>query len=79
MKPDISATLTRCRDNQPLVVVNSAPFNGLEIRPNELRQMAQQLTALADMASRLPTGGKHWRPTHVRLVAEGHVDPEAGS
>lgn len=77
MKPAINATLTRCRNSLPLVVLNSAPFNGLEIRPNELRQMAQELSALADMAARLPMGGKHWRPTHVQLGAAGRVDPEA--
>ena len=63
----IQATLTRCRDNQPLVVLDSEPFNGLEIRPHDLRRLAQQLAALADMAARLPTGGKHYRPTKVQM------------
>lgn len=49
--------------------LTSHPFNGLELRPGELRQMAQQLSALADMAARLPTGGKHWKPTKVKVEA----------
>lgn len=69
----IKATLTRCRHGQALVVLEGQPFNGLEIRPGALREMAQQLNALADMAARLPTGGKHWRPTQVQMApaAEG--------
>ena len=63
----INATLTRCRHGQPLVVLDSEPFNGMEIRPNDLRRLAQHLTALADMAARLPTGGKHFRPTKVNF------------
>lgn len=63
----IQATLTRCRHGQPLVVLNSEPFNGMEIRPHDLRRLAQQLAALADMAARLPMGGKHFRPTTVNL------------
>jgi len=67
----INATLTRCRHGQPLVVLDSEPFNGMEIRPHDLRRLAQQLTALADMAARLPTGGKHFRPTKVNF-GESH-------
>ncbi len=63
----LQATITRCRDSQALVVLDSQPFNGLELRPSELRQLAQQLCALADMAARLPTGGKHWRATKVSM------------
>lgn len=37
----IAATLTRCRHNHPLVELSSQPFNGLEIRPSQLRRMAQ--------------------------------------
>lgn len=68
IKP-IAATLTRCRDGQALVVLESQPFNGLEIRPGELRQMAQRLTAIADMAAKLPTGGKHYQPTRIEVGA----------
>ena len=63
----IHATLTRCRHGQPLVVLDSEPFNGMEIRPHDLRRLAQRLTALADMAARLPIGGKHFRPTTVNF------------
>ncbi|HQR97600.1 MULTISPECIES: hypothetical protein [unclassified Polaromonas] len=65
----IQATLSRCRHGHALVVLDGQPFNGLEIRPGALRVMAQQLNALADMAARLPTGGKHWRPTQVQMAS----------
>jgi len=67
MTTDLQATLTRCRHGQPLVVLDSEPFNGMEIRPHDLRRLAQQLTALADMAAKLPTGGKHFHPTKVQM------------
>lgn len=67
----ISATLTRCRHGQALIVLEDRPFNGLEIRPHELRQLASELTALAEMAARLPTGGKHFRPTRVVIGEKG--------
>lgn len=61
----LRATLTRCRAKQRLIELHSAPFNGLEIRPADLRMLAQQLVDLADAAERLPTAGKYWRPTPV--------------
>jgi hypothetical protein len=67
MTLQITAKLTRCRNNQALVVLDSEPFNGMDIRPHELRTMAQQLIALADMANKLPLGGKHFKPTTVQL------------
>lgn len=67
MPQAIQATLTRCRDGQSLIVLNGGPFNGVEIRPGKLREMAQVLNAIANMAVQLPTGGKHWRPTHLQL------------
>jgi hypothetical protein len=63
----IRAILTRCRHNHALVELDSSPFNGLEIRPADLRRMAQQLVTIADMAERLPLGGKHWQPTRVEV------------
>lgn len=71
----IQSTLTRCRHGQPLVVLDSEPFNGMEIRPVDLLRLAQQLTVLAGMASQLPTGGKHWHPTKVRMGDEGAEKP----
>ena len=68
----LHATLTRCRHGQPLVVLDSEPFNGMEIRPHDLRRLAQHLAALADLAARLPTGRKHFHPTQVTL-GESHV------
>lgn len=61
----VAATLTRDRHAHPLVTLNGGPFNGVDIYPAELRRMAQQLLAVADIATKLPTGGKHWRPTTV--------------
>ncbi len=67
MNTPIHATLTRCRHGQPLVVLNSEPFNGMEIRPHDLRRLAQHLAALADMANKLPLSGKYFRPTKVQM------------
>jgi hypothetical protein len=39
----------------------------MEVRPADLRRMAQQLVAIADMADRLPLGGKRWKPTRVEI------------
>lgn len=63
----ITATFTRCRHGQALVQLDSEPFNGMEIRPADLRQLAQQLVAIADLAERIPSGGMHWRPTTVEI------------
>ena len=63
----INATLTRCRHGNALVVLDSSPFNGWEIRPAELRRLAQHLSAIADAADHLPLGGKHWKPSHIEI------------
>lgn len=67
----LTATLTRCRNSQALVTMESAPFNGQDMRPQELRELARQLLALADMADKHPTTGKHWRATRVQIDQEG--------
>lgn len=67
----IHATVTRCRDGQALVVLDSEPFNGMEVRPHDLRRLAENMTALAEMANRLPMGGKHWKPTTVQIGRSG--------
>ena len=78
MTRPIAATITRDRNGQALVVLDSEPFNGLEIRPVELRAMAQHLTALADMAHKLPMGGKGFKATKVQIGGnESSVDSEA--
>lgn len=64
---NLQATLTRCRYGNALIQLESRPFNGMEIRPTELRRLAQQLIATADMADRLPLGGKHWKPTRMMV------------
>lgn len=67
MTRPIAATLTRCRHSQPLVVLDSQPFNGMEVRPDDLRHMAQQLMAMADMADSLPVSEKHFHPVKVQI------------
>ena len=69
-KPPVIATVTRCREKQPLIVLEGGPFNGLEIRPVELRRLAQNLAALAEMAVRMPTGGKRFSPTKIVIGEE---------
>ncbi len=63
----INVTLSRCRHRQPLIELHSQPFNDLEITPKDLRHMAQQLLALADLAQQLPTGGQRFVPTRLVL------------
>ena len=62
----INATLTRCRHEQPLVILDE-PFNGLETRPSDLRQLARQLMALADKAEQMNADGRHFIPAKVSL------------
>jgi len=63
----VIAILTRCRFKKPLVQIDSAPFNGMEIRPDELRYLAQQLIALADEAERKPSIGRGWMASRIEL------------
>lgn len=44
----ITAKLTRCRHNRPLVVLDSEPFNGMELRPADLLALAKTLIRIAD-------------------------------
>lgn len=67
MNRPLTAYCTRDRNNQPLVVLDSEPFNGMEINPTDLHRLAQQLIHLADLSASLPTNGKRYRPTLVRL------------
>lgn len=77
MTTAIQATVTRCRNGQSLVVLDSEPFNGMEVRSHDLRVIAQRLSALADMADKLPKGGKRFQPTKVRMgEGENTIDPE---
>lgn len=63
----INATLTRCRDQKPLVVLDSSPFNGLEIRPADLLVIAQQLIEIAEMSAIHKTTEKTFLPIKVVL------------
>ncbi len=63
---NITVLLTRCRYQKPLAVLESEPFNGLEIRPAELLTLAQQLVAIADAAERA-MDEKHWKPTRIEM------------
>ena len=64
----LTALLTRCQYGQALIVLESEPFNGLEIRPHDLQRLAERLLALAVTTARLPAGGKHYRPTRLTLT-----------
>lgn len=79
MSRPITAILTRCRHGQPLVQIDSQPFNGLEATPVELRALAQHLLTLADMATKTPTGGKHWTPTRVQIGTAKPAQHQAGN
>ncbi|MCL2345037.1 MAG: hypothetical protein FWC58_04190 [Desulfobulbus sp.] len=50
----LHATITRCRHGQPLVEIRSEPFNGLEIRPADLRRLAARLIELAALSEAQP-------------------------
>jgi hypothetical protein len=66
----LHATITRCRHDQPLVVLDGAPFNGMEVRPQELRLLAQSLHALAERAEQPPIRGTRFRPTRIAIGGE---------
>ena len=72
----IHATLTRCRHEQPLVVLDE-PFNGLEVSPSDLRRLANQLTALADMAEKMNAAGRRFIPAKVSLQWRCFPSPPA--
>ena len=70
MGPALHAQLTRCRHELPLVVVDGLPGDGAELRPDELRQMAAALLAIAADAEGLPTKGKRFYPVRRRYPVE---------
>jgi hypothetical protein len=63
----LTATLTRCHKGNPLIVLDDLPFHGLETTPGDLRALAQQLLAVADMAGKMPLSNKKWRATKVTM------------
>lgn len=67
----LDITVKRCKNAHPLISIHSAPFEGLELRPNALIGLGQSLIAAAELANRLPTGGKHWRATRVFINSSG--------
>lgn len=70
LNPKLKATLTICRHGMPLVVLDSEPFNGLEVRPADLLRLAGQFVELAGMTLRMPTGNKNFCPTKVTLAGD---------
>lgn len=48
--PNLIARISRCRHGLPLVTLPDRPFNGLDIRPDELQRLGEQLMALARLA-----------------------------
>lgn len=63
----VKARLTRCNHGQALIALESPPFNGLEFRPAQLRDLAHNLLTVADLATRIPLSGKHWQPREVTI------------
>lgn len=78
MKYQIAATLTRDRHGAPLVVLDGGSFNGLEIAPAALRELAAHLDAVACLATRRPTGGKHFRPVRVLVGDAEQIKTQQG-
>jgi len=66
MGATLHAQLTRCRHELPLAVVDGLPGDGAELRPDELRQMAAALLAIAADAEGLATKGKRFYPVRRR-------------
>lgn len=62
---NITALLTCCRNKRPLVVLESSPFNGMEIRPEDLRDLANELVVIANLAE-VDVQKKNWKPVRVQ-------------
>lgn len=67
MNKPIQATLTLCRHHQPLVVLDSEPFNGMELRPDDLLRLAQRFADLAEIANDMHAKGRLFRPVKVQM------------
>lgn len=67
-----NTTFTRCRDGKPLLELDGTPFNGLEIRPTDLRRLGETLMWLADLGTALPTDGRDWKATKVEVDAAAY-------
>ncbi len=63
------ATLTRCRNHKPLVLLNDQPFpfSGIAVDPEALRDMALRLMHIADAADALETSARHFVPKHMMV------------
>jgi hypothetical protein len=77
--PPLTATLTRDRHGQPLVVLDGGPFADVEIKPAALRELAQHLDAVACMAARRPTGGKYFKPVCVPVGDAQQISAHANA
>jgi hypothetical protein len=62
MKRQIITSFRRCRHDRPLVVVDGLPGDGAELRPEQLRQLAEILVRTADEADKRPTTGRQYCP-----------------
>jgi hypothetical protein len=56
MTNTFTASFERCRHHKPLVVLDEGIFRGVEMRPQQLRDLAAHLMEIAALAERLPTG-----------------------
>jgi hypothetical protein len=75
----LTATLTRDRHGQPLVVLDGGPFADVEIKPAALRELAQHLDALARLAVSRNAVGKHRRPLVVTVGDAQQISAHANS
>ena len=66
----IYAILTRCRNHKPLVLLkqlNDQPFRGIAVDPEALRDMAQRLMHIADVADAMQTSARQFVPKHITV------------
>jgi hypothetical protein len=62
MNKPLTVSLTRCRENKPLAVVDNLPGGFAELRPAQLRDLAATLQRIADDCEARPVKGRYWTP-----------------
>ena len=62
MHTTLIASLTRTPDGKPLAVVDNLPGGFAELRPAQLRALAEALQRIADDCEARPVKGKGWVP-----------------
>lgn len=67
MKRILTAKLSRDRHEKPLVIIESALGNGMEICPDRLRALAGLLVDIAERAEAVDSKDKYFRESKVEL------------